>query len=250
VAGAALAENVDPLDDASQYAWAENAGWIDAEPSGDGGPGVEVGDFELLGWMWAENAGWINLSCKNLSSCQTVDYGVKNDGSGNLSGFAWAENAGWIDFAPLAAGVVIDAVTGEFSGRAWGENVGWITFGPAAYGIRTSWTCDPPPLPPSGSPLVSADKAGSDLLLAWAGPAGATGFDVVRGDLGTLRSSGGNFSLATQECVSGHHTTTSLPVSDVPASGDGFWLLIRGVNCGGSGSYDSAPRDAGILACP
>jgi hypothetical protein len=61
--------------------------------------------------MWAENLGWINLSCKNLSSCGTLDYGVKNDGAGNLSGYAWAENAGWIDFAPLAAGVSVDPGT-------------------------------------------------------------------------------------------------------------------------------------------
>jgi hypothetical protein len=44
LAGTVGAENIDPLDDASQYAWAENAGWIDAEPAGDGGPGVEVAE--------------------------------------------------------------------------------------------------------------------------------------------------------------------------------------------------------------
>jgi hypothetical protein len=107
---------------------------------------------------------------------------------------------------------------------------------------------------------VSGDKSGADLLLGWAGPAGATGFDVVRGDLGILRSSGGDYSLATQECVAGRHTTTSLPVSGVPAAGEGHWFLVRGANCGGSGTYDSGgigqagPRDAGILTsgdgCP
>src|SRR4029434_8427813 len=53
----AWAENIDPADDTSQYAWAENIGWLNAEPSGDGGPGVQVGDSQLSGWMWGENMG-------------------------------------------------------------------------------------------------------------------------------------------------------------------------------------------------
>ena len=32
-----MAENIDPDNDDSQYAWAENVGWINAEPGGDGG---------------------------------------------------------------------------------------------------------------------------------------------------------------------------------------------------------------------
>jgi hypothetical protein len=30
---AVLAENIDPLDGGSQFAWSENAGWLNAEPS-------------------------------------------------------------------------------------------------------------------------------------------------------------------------------------------------------------------------
>ena len=43
--GAAYAENIDPNNDSSQYAWGENVGWLNLEPDGDGGPGVEVGDY-------------------------------------------------------------------------------------------------------------------------------------------------------------------------------------------------------------
>ena len=57
-------------------------GWINAEPSGDAGPGLNVGDDELSGWMWAENVGWISLSCANTLSCADTGYGVTNDGSG------------------------------------------------------------------------------------------------------------------------------------------------------------------------
>jgi hypothetical protein len=59
---AGFAENIDPNDDGSQYAWGENTGWINLEPGGDGGPGVEVTDDALTGYLWAENTGWIHLN--------------------------------------------------------------------------------------------------------------------------------------------------------------------------------------------
>ena len=58
----AHAENIDPFDDDSQHAYGENVGWLNAEPSGDGGPGVEVEDTKLAGYVWAENIGWVSLS--------------------------------------------------------------------------------------------------------------------------------------------------------------------------------------------
>jgi hypothetical protein len=85
--GAAMAENIDPAADGSQYAWGESIGWLNAEPQGDGGPGLAVSDSELTGWVWGENIGWISLSCQNTSSCGDNSYGVVNDGKGNLSGF-------------------------------------------------------------------------------------------------------------------------------------------------------------------
>ena len=59
--GVAVAENINPANDESKYAWAENLGWLNAQPSGPGGPGVQVSDTGLTGWMWSENAGWISL---------------------------------------------------------------------------------------------------------------------------------------------------------------------------------------------
>ena len=87
------AENIDPDDNGSQYTYCENVGWLNAEPLGDGGPGVEVDAGELTGYLWAENVGWISLSCLNSGGCDTaVDYGATYDENGVLSGFAWAEN--------------------------------------------------------------------------------------------------------------------------------------------------------------
>lgn len=131
-----LAENIDPDNDGSQYAYGENVGWFNFEPAL--GPGVTVTDTEVTGYVWAENIGWINLS--------PADYGgVTNDGDGNLSGYAWGENVGWINFAPTGAGVTINPLTGNFNGKAWGENIGWISFaseGAISYGVTTSWRAD------------------------------------------------------------------------------------------------------------
>lgn len=126
---AGYAENIDPDNDGSQYAWGENVGWINFQPSL--GDGVTVTDSAVTGYAWAENIGWVNLSPTN--------GGVINDGGGNLSGYAWAENAGWINFKPAGAGVTIDSTTGVFNGYAWGENIGWINFAPTSGGVKTSW---------------------------------------------------------------------------------------------------------------
>lgn len=133
-----VAENVDPDGDGSQYLYGENSGWLNAEPMGDGGPGIEIEGSKVTGYIWAENTGWISLSCENTSSCGSVDYGVVIDGTGNLSGYAWGENIGWISFSCETTGscstvdyrVTIDLDTGICSGKAWGENIGWINIGP------------------------------------------------------------------------------------------------------------------------
>jgi hypothetical protein len=228
---ATFAENVDPNNDGSKYAWSENLGWLNARPGGPGGPGVQVGDSSLTGWIWSENAGWISLSCANTSACGTSSYGVVNDACGGLSGRAWSENAGWITFSATS---------------------------PVAYQVVTSWRSTAPP--PAGSPRVTAGKTGGSLVLSWTALAGATTYDVVQGTLSTLRSSHGSFQSATQVCAGNDTPATSVTIVGTPGVGDGFWLLVRGGSCGGAGTYDSSaasqagPRDAGIAAsgngCP
>ena len=128
------AENIDPSDNGYQYAYGENAGWLNFEPNQGGG--VTVSDTKLTGYVWAENVGWINLSPASFG-------GVINDGDGNLSGYAWGENVGWINFNPTGSRVTIDS-NGNFKGYAWGENIGWIHFSGTAgdstrYKVKTTW---------------------------------------------------------------------------------------------------------------
>lgn len=125
----AFSDNIDPGGEGLHYAWGENVGWINFNPSSSAG--VTVTDSAVTGHAWGENIGWINLSPSG--------GGIVNDGQGNLSGYAWGENVGWINFAPTGAGVMIDSATGAFGGHAWGENTGWINFAPTEGGVTTSW---------------------------------------------------------------------------------------------------------------
>jgi hypothetical protein len=130
------AENVDPANTDAHYAFAANLGWLNAEPSGDGGPGAELTADAMYGWVWSANTGWVSLNCRNTSSCGEVDYGITHDGSGNLGGFAWSPNIGWISFScantascdDVDYGVGVDVDSGTVSGFAWAANAGWISF--------------------------------------------------------------------------------------------------------------------------
>ncbi len=95
--------------------------------------------------------------------------------------------------------------------------------------------------------------------LQWGGPSisGGQGFDVVSGNLATLRSSGGDFSNATESCTSLGTVPRVLDHTSDPA---GTWFLVRRVSGAGKCTYDtgsafqSLPRDPGIFAsshdCP
>jgi hypothetical protein len=265
VGPAARAENIDPGEDGSQYAWGENVGWLNAEPTGNLGPGLEVGEFEVTGYLWGENLGWVSFSCQNGGTCGSVSYGVTNDG-GVLGGWAWSENAGWISLscentgscATASYGVFIDTATGDFSGRAWAENLGWITFastGSVPYKVKTLWTCTVP----GAFDTLLLEAVGADVELSWAPVPGVTAYDVVRGTLSALRATDGNFTASTAECLADNEPGTSLGYAGNPPAGDGFWFLVRGADCGG-GTYDStgagqidertAEIDGAGAACP
>jgi len=151
-AAVSASEDVDPQNDGAQYAYASNLGWINAEPLGDGGPGMDLAGTTVKGWLWSANTGWISLSCENTASCGNVDYGVSLDGSGNLSGYAWSPNIGWISFSCADSSscgnvdyaVNVDLQSGEMAGYAYAANAGWISFscantascGTVDFGIR------------------------------------------------------------------------------------------------------------------
>jgi hypothetical protein len=110
--------------------------------------------------------------------------------------------------------------------------------------------------PPPRSMTITMTAAGID----WTPLPGAAAYDLVRGDLGVLRASGGDFSAATTACLADDWAGTSRDEAAGPPAGSGWFYLARGLSCGGNGTYDSsgsgqaAPRDADIDqaagACP
>ncbi|HEX6849787.1 MAG TPA: kelch repeat-containing protein [Candidatus Polarisedimenticolaceae bacterium] len=113
---------------------------------------------------------------------------------------------------------------------------------------------------PAGARVtLFAGGTGAKDRLTWFVAPAAVGYDLVRGDLATLRSTGGDFVLATGTCLANDTTSTSFTDGNAPAPG-GFWYLVRASFGGSSGSYDSGAakqvgsRDGEIaasgVACP
>ncbi len=86
----------------------------------------------------------------------------------------------------------------------------------------------------------------------------AANYDIVAGDLGLLRSSGGDFTAATQDCVASMVEASAWPLTSTPPPGSGFWFLVRGTGCfpatfDSGGAQQIGTRDDEILAavsCP
>ena len=112
--------------------------------------GIVVSSTHLAGFATSPAIGSISLGNRTDTASFTYantaadNYGVNNDGAGNLSGKAWSPVVGWITFDPATSGVVIDPKTGAFSGYAYNENIGWISFAGEAgdgsnYGVVGDW---------------------------------------------------------------------------------------------------------------
>ncbi|MCX6355062.1 MAG: hypothetical protein NTZ78_09200 [Candidatus Aureabacteria bacterium] len=147
--------------------WGESIGWVNLkEKQAD----LKIGSDILTGWIWLENCGWVclgggrPLDGGRYSNKSVHDWGVNNDGQGNLSGYAWSEVTGWISFQTSHSRVYLGE-TGQFYGYAWGENVGWMHFGPGR-SVRYLAKADPGPwkgIAPGAGNRFAGDSSGSEL---------------------------------------------------------------------------------------
>ncbi len=128
------------IDGSARYAYGANIGWFDWR--GDANNGAVIGEYVCSGCIYSANVGWINLGSgapadgiyyQNLAS---TDFGVNQDGLGNLRGYAWGQNIGWIAFEGNGAPKV-DLLTGQFTGYAWSANCGWISLSNATAYVQT-----------------------------------------------------------------------------------------------------------------
>ena len=106
--------------------------------------------------------------------------------------------------------------------------------------------------PPGSFTSLRLQKQAPEV--AWGALPDAQTYDVVGGDLRLLRSSGTSFTVTVFGCVVPHTAEASVNFANTPAPGEAFWILVRGDNVDGNGTYDVmgtgqvASRDAGINA--
>jgi len=113
--------------------------------------------------------------------------------------------------------------------------------------------------PPVGSPEVTVAKMPVTRIM-WSSASMSAEHDLVRGDLGILLATAGYFTPAVDSCLANDTTQAWYDDADDPPAGEGYWYLVRAVNCGGAASFDSGGpsqiygRDvelnAANLSCP
>ncbi len=224
------------IDAVNRYAFGANVGWMDW--AADTTNGAVIGEYVCSGYFYSANAGWINLGSgapangiyyQNLSA---DDFGVNQDGLGNLSGCAWGANIGWINFETNGAPKV-DLRTGNLSGFVWSANCGWISLSNALARVQTD-TIQQGALAPDGLPIAwllsnfgatninaGADPTGKGMTIAQDYLAGTNPDDpnsVFRITAASF-SPGGTGALLTWDSV----PTRYYSILKTPALGSPVW---------------------------
>ena len=93
--------------------------------------------------------------------------------------------------------------------------------------------------------------------LSWDAQSPGTTYDVVKGDLGSLAGTGGDFSASLLGCLAPRASSPSASDAATPGPGSGFFYLARAIDCASNaGTFDGAPpgqmgsRDAEIAGSP
>jgi hypothetical protein len=147
------------IDPVNKYAYGANLGWMDwSGGSGQTATGAVIGQYVCSGYLYAANVGWINLGSGSpanqiqYQNNSATDFGVNNDGLGNLSGYAYGANIGWITFEQTYGQPKVNLLTGQLSGSVWSANCGWISLSNAVAYVQTD-SLYPGPLAPDGLPI-------------------------------------------------------------------------------------------------
>ena len=207
------------IDAVNRYAWGANIGWLDWR--GDTNNGAVIGAIRLLRLhLWrqrrldqpGQRQPTNGIQYQNLSAS---DFGVNQDGQGNLRGYAWGANIGWINFEANGAPKV-DLATGNFSGYAWSANCGWISLSNALAYVQTAVQSSPPPPAPA---LLAPLVANGQVRLTWTASAGATSYK------GFCSTSPGETYLTT--------SPTTNCVDSGLVNGTTYYYEVTAVNSGG-----------------
>ena len=207
------------IDTVNRYAYAANLGWIDVVA--DTNNGAVIGEFYCKGYLYSANVGWINLGGGSpangiqYQNNSAVDYGVNNDGLGNLRGYAYGANIGWINFESTGA-PKLNLRTGNLSGYVWSANCGWISLSNAVAYVQTD-TLWPGPIAPDGLPVPwLLANLGTTNISASADPTGK-GMTIAQDyGAGTDPNNANSLLRITAESFASGGTSASVTWSSVP----------------------------------
>ncbi len=147
----------------------------------------------------------------------------------------------WGDYSSMSVDPTDDCTfwyTQEYytttSGFTWQTRIGSFRF-------EACHSC-----PLLGLSALSLRKEPPGTRLEWTAGENAAAYDVVEGELGALRSTGGDFSSSVRSCLADGLEATALHVEEAdPLAGEAFWYLVRPVRGLCQGTYD---ENAGSLA--
>ena len=145
------------INSANHYSYAANLGWMDWR--GDTANGAVIGEYVCSGYLYAANVGWINLGSGapanqiQYQNNSATDFGVNQDGLGNLTGYAWGANIGWINFEQTYGKPRVDLLTGNLSGSVWSANCGWISLSNSVAFVQSD-SLQKGALAPNGLPIA------------------------------------------------------------------------------------------------
>jgi hypothetical protein len=131
------------IDLTNRYAWGANLGWTDGVA--DTNNGAVMGEYVCSGCLYSANVGWINLGSGapanqiQYQNNSATDFGVNQDGLGNLTGYAWGANVGWIVFEQTYGQPKINLFNGQMSGSVWSANCGWISLSNSVALVQTDY---------------------------------------------------------------------------------------------------------------
>jgi hypothetical protein len=164
------------INSTNNYAYGANLGWMDW--TGDTANGAVIGEDVCSGNIYSANVGWINLGSGTpangiqYQNNSATDFGVNQDGLGNLTGYAWGANIGWITFEQTYGQPKVNLLTGQMSGYVRSANCGWISLTNAVAYVQTD-SIQEGALAPNGLPIAwLLQNLGTSNISANADPTG------------------------------------------------------------------------------
>jgi hypothetical protein len=193
----------------------------------------------------------VALSWQPIVGASSYHVGRSLGSGGPYISLGCSTGTTWTDMGATNGTTYYYAVLGQFTG---GNNAGGA--GPLSWEVQATPPCA---VPGYSGKLTAARSGASDTVWSWTA-GGAVAFDLVRGDLAALRSTGGD---STAACVANDTPSLAWTDSDPPPSpGEGMFTLLRPATtvCAANGTYNdgsaslAASRDPEIAAssasCP